>query len=184
MQNIIVIDDFYQNVNQVRELALSMEFNVTGNYPGTRTQSTNNDSIKPLLEKFTQSKISFWPEEYNLAFQSVTKDESTWIHRDKTVWAGVIFLSPDAPVESGTAFYRNKKSNYYEYWDGCKVDYNDSYEDSSNVDLWDEHCFVGNVYNRLVLYRGYLYHRSKVPGFGTDLTSSRLTQTLFFDTES
>jgi len=40
----------------------------------------------------------------------------------------------------------------------------------------------GNVYNRLVAYRGkVLYHRSILPGFGYDLETSRLTMTLFFD---
>ena len=41
---------------------------------------------------------------------------------------------------------------------------------------------VGNVYNRLVAYRGkMLYHSSIVPGFGNSLETSRLTQTFFFD---
>ena len=40
---------------------------------------------------------------------------------------------------------------------------------------------VGNVYNRMVAYRGKtLYHRSILPGFGTTLETSRLTQTFFF----
>ena len=33
-QNIIIVDDFYNNPDQVREFALSQEFDVTGNYPG------------------------------------------------------------------------------------------------------------------------------------------------------
>ena len=41
---------------------------------------------------------------------------------------------------------------------------------------------AGNVYNRLVLYRGKeLYHSSILPGFGDTLETSRLTQTFFFD---
>ena len=41
--------------------------------------------------------------------------------------------------------------------------------------------FCGNIFNRLVLYEGTYYHRSKVPGFGTDKYSGRLFQTFFFD---
>ena len=41
---------------------------------------------------------------------------------------------------------------------------------------------AGNVYNRLVLYRGkYLNHCSIKPGFGDTLETSRLTQTFWFD---
>ena len=46
----------------------------------------------------------------------------------------------------------------------------------------DRNISVGNIYNRLVAYRGkVLYHRSIVPGFGNTLETSRLTQTFFFD---
>ena len=48
---------------------------------------------------------------------------------------------------------------------------------------WDQIAFVGNVYNRLVVYRGFLYHRSVLPGFGTDKNTGRLFQTFFFDSE-
>ena len=44
-------------------------------------------------------------------------------------------------------------------------------------------AFVGNIYNRLVVYRGNLYHRSVLPGFGTDKHTGRLFQTFFFDTK-
>jgi hypothetical protein len=41
---------------------------------------------------------------------------------------------------------------------------------------------MGNVYNRLILYRGTLYHRSMIPGFGDSVETGRLTQVFFFDT--
>jgi hypothetical protein len=41
---------------------------------------------------------------------------------------------------------------------------------------------AGNVYNRLVLYRGkVLEHSSIVAGFGNTLETSRLTQTFWFN---
>ena len=49
---------------------------------------------------------------------------------------------------------------------------------------WEMNIAVGNVYNRLIAYRGKsLYHRSIVPGFGNSLETSRLTQVFFFDLE-
>ena len=40
---------------------------------------------------------------------------------------------------------------------------------------------IGNVYNRLVLYRGDLFHRSLQSGFGNSVETGRLTQVFFFD---
>lgn len=186
MQNIIVYDDFYNNVNEVRNLALSQEFNVDGNYPGMRTQSLMQDSKADLMRFFetvTHEKIKWFGEGYNGAFQVVLEGEDTWIHCDQTNWAAVVFLSPNAPLESGTSFYRHKETGWYEYWNGCPRNFNEDAETAGNLDLWEEATFVGNIYNRIVIYRSNLYHRSKLPGFGTDKYNGRLTQTFFFDTD-
>ena len=44
--NLIIIDDFYNNPEEVREFALAQDFDVDGNYPGHRTKSFLTDSIK------------------------------------------------------------------------------------------------------------------------------------------
>ena len=45
----LIIDNFYNNVDDVREFALSQEFGVKGNYPGQRTTSFANDSLKEFI---------------------------------------------------------------------------------------------------------------------------------------
>ena len=47
--NSLVIDDFYSNPLEVRNFALKQEFKVRGNYPGQRTTSFLNDTIKKAL---------------------------------------------------------------------------------------------------------------------------------------
>ena len=47
--SLIIIDNFYNNVDDVREFALQQNFNVDGNYPGHRTISFINDSIKEAI---------------------------------------------------------------------------------------------------------------------------------------
>ena len=44
--NLIVIDDFYNNVDSVREFALAQDFYIKGNYPGARTENFINESTK------------------------------------------------------------------------------------------------------------------------------------------
>ena len=40
-----IIDDFYSDVDVVREFALQQAFSVRGNYPGPRTKSFLNDGL-------------------------------------------------------------------------------------------------------------------------------------------
>ena len=66
-------------------------------------------------------------------------------------------------------------------WDGVndsETDFNYSQE-TSDLTKWDRILTIGNVFNRLVLYRGAYYHRSDVGGFGKDKYDGRLFQTFF-----
>ncbi len=104
------------------------------------------------------------------------------------MWAGVCYLTPDAPVNGGTGLFRHKETGLEtpprledgsydkEYLE--KVIYPDSRDDSK----WDMTAMVGNKYNRLVLYRGDMFHKS-LEYFGKDLESGRLFQTFFFNTK-
>jgi len=47
---------------------------------------------------------------------------------------------------------------------------------------WEQTTFIGNKYNRLILYRGDFFHTS-LDYFGRDMYDGRLFQTFFFDTE-
>ena len=59
----------------------------------------------------------------------------------------VLYLTPSPEIESGTGMYHK--------------------DDDGE---WEMNIAVGNVYNRLIAYRGKsLYHRSIVPGFGNSL---------------
>jgi len=188
-KNLIIFDNFYDNVDQVREYALDQEFQTSGNYPGYRTGPENNEQhayLRTFFEGLMGHKITHWPKEYNTAYQCTTDDASTWIHHDETMWAGVLYLTPDAPVQSGTGIYKHKPTGIYQ-WDGIAdspSDFNHSdFLGEGSMDQWEQINFVGNVYNRLVLYKGSMYHRSVLPGFGTDKYNGRLFQTFFFDTE-
>jgi hypothetical protein len=44
------ISDFYTDPDDVRNFALSQEFGESGNYPGKRTISFLNDSVKEIIQ--------------------------------------------------------------------------------------------------------------------------------------
>lgn len=188
-KQLIIIDDFYEDPDDVRKNALASTFDVVGNYPGKRTGIVDKEQHE-YLKKFFEDKvvgvpITYWPEGYNTSFQYTTESDTSWIHHDNTLWAAVLYLSPDADPEAGTAMYRHKETGIDE-WDGD----DDSPSDFNHTDilgpgsrnLWEEVIKVGNKYNRLLCYRGYQYHSSMKAGFGKDKEDGRLFQTFFFNT--
>lgn len=189
--NAICVDDFYNDVDEVRKMALNMEFGVQGNYPGNRTVPVYNESVKQIIGNIVRpysGEITRWETDYTGAFQYTTQRDRSWVHADQTtIWAGVLYLTPDAPLSGGTGLFRHKET-------GLEVApklenglYNDEimkeiYKDSQDMTKWEMTKFIGNKYNRLILYRGDIFHTS-LDYFGRDLYDGRLFQTFFFDTE-
>ena len=105
-------------------------------------------------------KIDSWKMD-SFSFQLCTEDVETWVHKDKDAqWAGVLYLTPNAPQEAGTGIFTEPRPGEFELQDA-----------------------IANKYNRLVLYRGDLLHRSLLSGFGNSVETGRLTQVFFFDIE-
>ena len=182
---ILVVDDFYENPYDVREFALSQEFNVSGNFPNLRTEPDTNPSLRETLQNIVRSHggaINYWPDGYNGAYQFTTSRDRSWIHSDTgTMWAAVCYLTPNAPFESGTGLYRHKETGLYSPIEDEKI-MKIINEDSQDMTKWEELDVVGNVYNRLVMYRGNRFHCSR-NYFGQDKYTGRLFQTFFFSTE-
>ena len=178
--NLLVIDNFYNNVDGVREFALSQEFNVVGNYPGKRTKPFNNQSTKDLIYPHG-GKIIDWLEgedQYTGSFQISYATDRSWIHTDNhNNWAGVLYLTPNAPISGGTGFYRSKiNESVYGKNDDTISDY------TQDKTQWDMISEVHNIYNRLVLFRADQWHTS-MEYFGKDNETGRLIQVFFFSTE-
>ena len=194
-----IIDNFYDNPDEVRDFALNQEYSVYGNYPGKRTVPHATDEIKSKFEKILNTKIYNWnvrgsaENTYNGAFQVASVDETTWIHHDATGCAAVIYLSPDAPVDGGTVILRHKDYNWHKlpsietfYQKGVDKSAFDDHVGRDGIDItkWEEVDFLGNVYNRCVIYEGLYFHRS-LQYWGResdDLSKQRLFQVFFFNT--
>jgi LPS sulfotransferase NodH len=81
-------------------------------------------------------------------------------------WAGLLYLTPDAPLSGGLKLWRNRNPDNSFDW----------MTPSDNWELVDE---IGNVPNRLILARGNMPH-SGAAGWGSTLEDGRLYQTFFF----
>lgn len=187
-----IIDDFYSDVDSVREFALQQDFSVRGNYPGPRTKTFLNESMKETIQSIVKpfyGNVTYWSEEqYTGAYQYTTSRDRSWIHADQTTkWAAVCYLTPDAPLSSGTGLFKHKPTGLYTAPRNEDGTYNEEllklvYKDSQDMTKWELVDRLANRYNRLVMYRGDNFHMS-LDYFGQDLYDGRLFQTFFFDTE-
>jgi hypothetical protein len=187
--NLMIIDNFYTNAFETRQYILQQEFSVKGNYPGQRTNSYATNNLKNIIEGYIHhfaGKIIEWstdPESYNGSYQYTTSRDRTWIHTDGTTnWAGVLYLTPHAPVTSGTGIFRHKDGTKTIYDSNIRNNQKKLDEDSQDYTKWELVDRVGNVFNRLVLFNSKQYHAS-LDYFGTNKENGRLFQVFFFSTE-
>ncbi len=187
--NLMVIDNFYTNAKETREYILKEEFKVRGNYPGQRTTSRANQHLKEMIEGYIHhfaGKIIDWPmsnDTYNGSFQYTTSRDRSWIHNDGWNWAGVLYLTPNAPVDSGTGIFKFKEGDIRFESDAIEQEKKKILdENSQDYTKWELVDKVGNVFNRLVLFNSKQYHAS-MDYFGTNKENGRLFQVFFFSTE-
>jgi hypothetical protein len=178
-QEIIIIDNFYEDPMKVREDALNLEYDVKGNYPGVRTKPVFYGDMRKKFEDIIGRSIKYWPtDSYNGSFQYTTENMNSWIHRDLTEWSAIVYLSPVAPKNGGTKFYSYKPTGKMYAQD--KDEESQMSNDTYNEDKWELVDTIGNIFNRCVLFRGKRTHISD-KYFGNDLETGRLFQTFFFD---
>jgi hypothetical protein len=180
-KRIFVVDNFYEDPDKVRNLALSQTFHEQPCYKGKRT----NDRFlfhgqKQKFENIICQEINDWlTEPMNGRFQSCLPEDPLVHHCDDQKWAAMIFLTPNAPFEAGTSFYADKNTLVRDQKDPMiSQTWPDSnFYDRTRFELVDK---VGNVFNRLVIFDGSLIHAPSAY-FGHNLETSRLFHMFFFN---
>jgi hypothetical protein len=90
----------------------------------------------------------------------------------------MIYLSPNAPLISGTRAHKSKiNATRHRDEPGADYAFQGDFYDSTKFDIADS---VANIYNRLLIMDAGAFH-SAGPYFGNDMMSGRLTHLFFFD---
>lgn len=197
-----IIENFYEDPDAVRRFALAQEFKFCGDqekvnygWPGSRTKDLF-ELDKTLFEKVCKKLVSvFHNTEHDhmrwvitSSFQSSTADYGQGVmHTDtNTIFAGVLFLTPDAPLNGGTSLYRKNATFDQDKYERA-LEVNDAtYKANGKIaptdyhSMFDEVVRVNNVYNTLILFEGDQYHTAD-QFFGNTLENSRLTQVFFIN---
>jgi len=184
-QRVWVVDNFYENPNEIRDFALNQNYFDDDGYKGIRTRKQFFvEGTKEGFETVMGKKITKWGGYVmNGRFQSIWAGLPQVVHCDGQMWAGMIYLTPNAPFSAGTKIVANKKTKIYHGSQSDNVlDYFPNQETFLDETLFEDVDVLGNVYNRLVIFDAKSIH---VAGdyFGWDIPSGRLWHMFFFDTE-
>lgn len=198
---VTIIENFYEDPDAVCTFALNQKYQFRHQmskdagyvFPGGRTKDLSLIN-KPLFEKVCAKII--------LIFHNAEHDHMRWlmttsfqyvgaeygrgvIHTDSnTIFAAVLYLSPDAPLNSGTSLFKPNKT-FIEAKYEAALQANDKRfaegkiaMDTAYHSMFDEIVNVKNVYNTLILYEGRHYHAAN-EFFGSTLKNARLAQVFF-----
>ncbi|MGV3580915.1 MAG: DUF6445 family protein [Methylophilus sp.] len=197
---VTIVENFYENPDAVRTFALNQKYQFRHQlkkaeyvFPGCRTKDISLIN-KPLYENVSKKIISlFHNAEHDhmrwlitTSFQSVSAEYGRGvIHADQnTIFAAVVYLTPEAPLEAGTSIFKPNKSFDEEKYQWClkendkRFDKGEIIMDTSYHSMFDEIVRINNVYNTLILYEGRHYHAAN-QFFGKTLKDSRLAQVFF-----
>lgn len=158
----IVIDSFLNNPDRIREEGLELTYTkaespgwrgfrcLYTNMPGYELDGLIRDKLNELDPKFINSTLRCY------FHYTLNEDMSDTTHTDGIYdFAGVLYLTPYPPPNSGTVFFNDENE---------EIDY------------------VENLYNRLTIYPSNIPHRIK-ESFGDNINNGRLVYTVFVSLE-
>lgn len=189
-QEITVVNNFYSNPDAVRSYALQLDYVQEKNFYGgyRSTKSCIPSWIKEEFEKYLAKPIQKFTD-ISGTFQYCTSLDPVLHHINQQNYAAMIFLTPDAPLSTGTSNFRSKITKLTH--GATKADaaelsstvfmldgksFNNNRHDRNNLETADS---VANVYNRLVIFNGRSIH-SVTSHFGISKEDSRLVHVFFF----
>jgi len=191
---LIVIDNFYDDPDSIRDLALSCEYYPektskgypNGNAPWSGKMSKecySPDNVDAIVSKLLHKNLRqmrqidsgtfrISPETNVIGmFDSILHADS---HED-IYYAGVLYLSKNQDTTPGTIFYKQKSTNLDRAMSQDHIDNITRIEEHKDVDKWIAHTVSNIVYNRLLIYPAYKFHGIG-PCFGTTDDTARIVQ--------
>jgi hypothetical protein len=175
LPDVMIIDKFYNNVDEIREFAIkNLESkSILSNFVQTIA------GFKDLFEKLLNVKLANFNKYTGNGEQSLSiAGDTITINTGKSQYSAVLFLTPNAPVNTGITLYRSKHTGKMTVSDDEKDKvFQNGDKDTTEFEPVD---VIGNVYNRLVIFNTNFIHAIS-HNFGNNSSNGRLVQTFSFD---
>ncbi len=205
-RSIIITDDFHNNPEEVREYAINAEYSKeeSSTYPGyNSTTGFQEDLLKLKIESILQRPIKpsnpFGYFRYSWKTSDEENSKLQKVHVDNGwEFGGVCYLNTPEQLkdhqDSGTLFARHKtlktdatprtkeEAELFGYTQYNELRQSIIYGDGLDLDKWDVYARCLPKFNRLVLFRAWMYHSHHVNFGPKNPAESRLVQLFFFNT--
>ena len=195
--SLIIIDDFLENVHELRDAALRLTYPAQeGAFPGRN--SLERLEIGGLVQKVSDLvreplKVISPPQSHAKCRISLAKDEGrAKVHIDRGAhWSGILYLSRPEDCRGGTEFFRHRRTgtdrapiNEVELAATGYSSYQEVHreiieKDSNDDSKWELIMQAPMRFNRLILLRPWLWHTAG-PAFGDSMENGRLVYLMFF----
>jgi hypothetical protein len=189
-KELIIVDDFYKDPDMVRNYAINnLNFESSGYHKGQRTnESFILDGTKEIFEEILGKPIYNWnhPNYANGRFQFCTSQDAIVYHTDTQNYAAMVYLTPNAPLDTGTSTYKSKITGATKIHTNEGQLYEDTFKGiSDKLNFYDKTTYdvvdsIANVYNRLVMFNSKSIHAA-TSYFGDTINNSRFFHIFFFD---
>jgi hypothetical protein len=189
LPEIVVVDGFFADPDAARTAALASDL---AEHPERHQGLRSSDMPIPAEIREAFALMTGKLGHGHCAYQLNVAGEKLVYHSDMQRWAAAAYLTPNAPPDAGTSFWRSRATKTRRSSDlSLLVDeaavptiteaeglvYGGALLDRTR---WQEVDRVGNVFNRLALWRADLVH-SCSDYFGHDRESGRLALLFFWD---
>jgi len=181
---IMVFDNFFQDPDAIRAEVLTRDFGDGGSsFPSQKAEPELMEyqmHIKKHIEdRILGRPITIWPGEYNCCWQYSIEGQLQPVHHDHGLYSAVVYMTPNPDLSAGTGLYRHKETQI-DTWDINNFFTSpDALNTGPDEDTWEQVAFVGNVYNRLIVFKAQHYHKG-TGTFGSNKENGRLYCTFFF----
>ncbi len=198
-QSVIVVDDFYDDPDDVRKFALSLRFQRKhgATYPGSEVISgTDWEPVRKRLRSYIDEAVDgpcpkpvpFPQGKFRVALASDEKRRIDRVHVDQQRWSGIIYLTKPEHCQDGLRLYRHRATNSI-FWDNEWFQKTfphyyllpaEQFRERVLAYFGDRRNFelIGTIpmlYNRAVLLMAHALHGTGV-AFGTRKENGRLSQ--------
>ncbi|MEE8273182.1 MAG: DUF6445 family protein [Alphaproteobacteria bacterium] len=198
-RSIVVVDAFYPDPHEVRNLALGCVYpEVTGqrSYPGRNSRKKfSPDGFDQMISYLIGENVvglDDMDSSHGRFRITLAGEETRWlvhVHPTYLGWVGVVYLNLPEHRQGGTEFYRHRafdsdrtpvtEAELQSTGAASIVELLD--RDGNDTSRWEHLMTVPTRFNRLVLYRPWLWHSAAEP-FGDSPKNGRLIQLLSFVT--